>query len=242
MKGIVLAGGNGTRLLPITKVISKQLLPVYDKPMIYYPLQTLKSMGIKEVAIITKSVDEHAFRGLLGDGSEYSMKIEYFTQDEPKGIAEAFIICEEYIRGEFVTLILGDNIFITERIPIPINNTIYTYHVKHPEQYGVAIIGDYENLITVVEKPTTYMSSNAVVGLYTFDHTVSDKAKKLTPSKRGELEITDIINMYIEDDNIHACELSASSAWFDCGTVDDLNSCSNFIRSMRERTTIQLGL
>lgn len=242
MRGIVLAGGNGTRLSPLTKVISKQLLPVYDKPMIYYPLQTLKSMGVTEVAIITKSCDREQFHNLLGDGSSHGMEFRYFTQDEPRGIAEAFQICRSFIGEDDVALILGDNIFITDSIPTPVANTVYGYKVKDPNQYGVARLNSYDELIGVVEKPIEWVSDIAIVGLYVFDSTCVQKADKISVSRRGELEIADVINQYILEDSINIEILPSSAAWFDCGTIKDLNDCSNLIRALRERTNIKLGL
>lgn len=243
-KGIVLAGGFGTRLHPLTQVISKQLLPVYDKPMIFYPLGTLKQMQLTDIAIIVKKGDKELFERLLGDGRDYDMHFTYFEQEKPNGVAEAFIICEDFLEQEGAVLILGDNIFATVMQPvIPDDfNYIFGYRVKNPERYGVIVydgLGDKR----VIEKPKTHISDIACVGLYAFDNTCVERAKQLTPSKRGELEIADLINSYCENrKSIFEIKLPDGAAWFDCGNVDELLECSNYLRALKNRTNIKLGL
>ena len=234
MKGIVLAGGNGTRLHPLTKVISKQLLPIYDQPMIHYPIATLKNLHVTDIAIITKPEDRAMFEKQLGDGSDFDLNFTFLIQREPKGLPEAFIIAEEFIGDDNICLILGDNVFIGEPSVIG-TNQVFGYNVNNPEQYGVF---DFENH-KVVEKPKEHVSDFACVGFYRFDNTVVERAKTLKPSARGELEIVDLINSY---EDMRYAELKPSVAWFDCGTVDDLNECNNYLRALKHRTNIKLGL
>lgn len=240
-KGIVLAGGFGTRLHPLTQVMSKQLLPVYDKPMVFYPLGTLKQMGVTDVAIIVKKGDKKLFKHLLGDGSDYGMSLTYFTQEHPNGIAEAFIICEEFIGDSDVALILGDNVFCADMsiMPLTEDNFTFGYKVKHPERYGVVVHDKNSDHVTVVEKPREFVSDTACVGLYCLDNTCVKKAKQLQPSDRGELEIADLLNMY---PNLCCYYLPETAAWFDCGDIDELNECSNYLRALKKRTNIKLGL
>jgi glucose-1-phosphate thymidylyltransferase len=234
MKGIVLAGGNGTRLSPLTTVVSKQLLPVYNKPMIYYPLDTLKKLHIKDVLIITKPEDRALFEKQLGDGSQFGMNFTFYIQRKPSGLPEAFIIGEDFIGNDSVALILGDNVFIGHP-GNPFVNNVFGYKVTNPEQYGVF---DFKNH-KIVEKPKEHVSDWACVGLYVFDNTCVEKAKNLKPSARGELEIADLINSY---DEVKFSKLRDHVAWFDCGTFDDLNECSNYIRALKKRTNIGVGL
>lgn len=247
--GIVLAGGKGTRLSPLTLAVSKQLLPVFDKPLIYYPVDTLKKFGIKEVLIICMPDQVDLFKKALGDGARWGMKISYAIQEVPRGLADAFILGEEFINNRSVTLILGDNIFVgnnfIEKSKREIEkrgaNMIYGYHVQNPQQYGVIeFVGD--SVSKVIEKPQTPPSNYACVGLYAFDHTAVEKAKAVKPSPRGEIEIVDIINQYIDEQNLSFWKLDEGEAWFDCGTMDDLIDCGNYIRALQKRANIRIGL
>lgn len=241
MKGIVLAGGKGTRLLPTTRAVSKQLHCVYNKPMIYYPLQTLKDMGIREILIITADAQQYRlFFEQLKHGERYGLKLEYAIQKNPGGLPEAFIIGEDFIKNDDVTLILGDNVFITNSKIEAIPNTIYTYKVKNPSAYGVAEIDNNNKLIKIVEKPTEYVSDNAVVGLYVFTNIAIDLAKKLTPSKRGELEIVDLIKKIDDVEGVNVQEFEGF--WFDCGTHNDLLDCANLVATIEHRTNKTVGL
>ena len=241
MKGIILAGGKGTRLYPLTKTISKQLLPVYNKPMIYYPLQTLKDMGIKEILIITADSQQCGlFQNQLRHGESFGLKLQYAIQENPGGLPEAFIIGEDFIGNDDVTLILGDNVFITNSKIEAIPNTIYTYKVKNPSAYGVAEIDDNNKLIKIVEKPTEYVSDKAVVGLYVFTNIAIDLAKKLAPSKRGELEIVDLIKKIDDVEGVNVEEFEGF--WFDCGTHNDLLDCANLVATIEHRTNKIVGL
>jgi glucose-1-phosphate thymidylyltransferase len=235
MKGIILAGGKGTRLYPLTKGISKQLLPVYKQPMVFYPLKTLIDMGIKDILIIVSSVLQLTlFKQYLGEGDNYGVNLTYKIQNEPKGLAEAFIIGEEFIGNDNVTLILGDNVFLT---PYPINpmpNTIFTYKVKNPEAYGVVTTNEDGWITNLVEKPTEYISDDAVVGLYIFTNLAVELAKKVQPSARGELEIVDLIKLMDDEEGVAAEPMDG--VWFDCGTHDDLLECAEFIRALDKRT------
>ena len=242
MKGIVLAGGKGTRLYPLTHTISKQLLPVYNKPMIYYPLQTLKDMGITEVLIITADLQQcRLFQDQLKDGSQYGLKLEYTIQEKPGGLPEAFIIGEDFIGvNEDVALILGDNVFITNKELKAEANTIFTYKVKNPSAYGVAEVDDKGNLVRIVEKPKEYVSDTAVVGLYVFTHAAISLAKGLEPSERGELEIVDLISKLNDEEGLSIQELDGF--WFDCGNHDDLLECANLVKAIEHRTNKKVGL
>lgn len=250
--GIVLAGGRGTRLRPLTNAVSKQLLPVYDKPLIYYPLDTLRKFDIKEVLIICMPDQIDLYRKSLGDGSKWGMKFNYTKQEEPRGLADAFILGESFINGRNVTLILGDNIFIGNNFVknskklIQKNgaNMIYGYKVQNPQQYGVIEFDPVNvyNVKKVIEKPKNPPSNYACVGLYAFDNTAVEKAKRVKPSPRGEIEIVDIINQYIDGGNLQFWKLDDGEAWFDCGTMDDLLDCANYIRALKHRANISFGL
>jgi len=241
MKGIILAGGKGTRLYPLTHTISKQLLPVYNKPMIYYPLQTLKDMGIREILIITSDAQQcRLFQNQLRHGEAYQLKIEYAIQEKPSGLPEAFIIGEDFIGDDDVTLILGDNVFITNTKLKVQPNTIYTYKVKNPSAYGVAKLDEDGSLVDIVEKPTEFVSDDAVVGLYVFTNIAIDLAKKLTPSKRKEFEIVDLIKKIQEAEGVDVEEFEGF--WFDCGTHNDLLDCANLVATIEHRTNKIIGL
>lgn len=248
MKGIVLAGGSGSRLFPMTLGVSKQLIPIYDKPMIYYPLSTLMSAGINEVLFISTPRDLPLIEGLFGDGTKWGCRFEYKVQEEPKGIAEAFIIGEEFIGNDEVALILGDNIFSGFNVTKPHRNEfmveygiIYTYKVFDPQRYGVAEINKHGMVKSIIEKPKKPKSNLAVTGLYFYDNSVVKKAKTLKPSERGELEITDINNLYLNNVDLHNITIPAGSAWLDAGTVESLHQASQYIHSIQERQGIMLG-
>lgn len=251
MKGIVLAGGSGSRLFPVTKYISKQLLPVYNKPMIFYPLSTLINSGIKDILIITTSKDYCKFKELLGSGSKLGLNvsIEYRIQNKPNGIAEAFLIGEDFISNDSVTLILGDNLFfgknVIEGLKIAqkrnFGATIFTFRVKEPEQYGV-INYSYDGFIkSIEEKPKNPKSNWAVTGLYVYDNTVIEKAKQLKPSLRNELEITDINNMYLQEKQLFVEKLKEGNIWFDMGTFESLLAASNFVQAIEQRQGYEIG-
>jgi glucose-1-phosphate thymidylyltransferase len=236
MKGIILAGGKGTRLQPLTNTISKQLLPVYNKPMIYYPLQTLVSMGIEDILIITADhIQCRLFQEQLKDTH---LNIEYVVQGQPRGLADAFIIGERFLDGSDVCMILGDNVFIQTTDLCPIPNTIYTYKVKDPSAYGVIDVKE-GIIMDIVEKPQHFISNDAVVGLYVFNNTCVEYAKQLKPSKRGELEIVDLIKKILENENVRVHNLDGF--WFDCGNPDDLLDCANLIRAIEHRTNTTIG-
>lgn len=246
MKGIILAGGSGSRLYPITKAVSKQLLPVYDKPMIYYPLSTLMLGNIKDILIITTPYDAESFKRLLGDGSDFGINLSYAVQEWPNGIAEAFIIGKDFIGDDNVCLILGDNIFygngLTDKLITGFKNaglndcaTIYTYKVSDPERYGVATTNLLGDCISIEEKPKNPMSNNAVVGLYVYPNNVCDFVKDLNPSERGELEITDLNEMYLSKKALKVIELGRGFAWLDTGTHESLMEASNFIETIEKR-------
>ncbi len=246
MKGIILSGGAGTRLRPLTTVVSKQLLPVYDKPMIYYPLSTLLNADIREIALISTPQAVPQFKELLGDGSRFGVSITYIIQDSPAGIAQAFILAEDFIGKDSVTLILGDNIFhgadrtITDCIQIFTSGcSLFGYKVKDPTQYGVATFNEYNQILKVVEKPIKPESNIAITGLYVYDNTVIQKAKSLKPSIRGELEITDLNNMYIH--NSLAKLYTLNGAWLDMGSPDGLLQASNYVKTLQERQGIQIS-
>ena len=235
MVGIILAGGSGTRLGELTRAVSKQLLPVYSQPMIYYPLKTLIDMGISDILIIVASGQhESLFQKQLGDGSRYGINLTYRVQEKPNRLAEAFIIGEDFIGKSNVTLILGDNVFLVNEPIQAYPPTIFTYKVKNPAAYGVATLNMYGELEDIVEKPKEFISDNAVVGLYVFDNECVEYAKKLKPSERGELEIVDLIKAIKEDYHIDVQQINGE--WFDCGNVDDLLECSEFVRALTKRT------
>lgn len=243
MKGIILAGGSGTRLYPLTKAISKQIMPVYDKPMIYYPLSVLMLAGIKEILIISTPRDLPVFQELLKDGSELGMKFEYKIQEQPNGLAEAFIIGEEFIRDESVALVLGDNIFFGQGFSPVVKKAanlekgaeIFGYLVQDPRAYGVVEFDENNSVLSLEEKPEIPKSKFAVPGLYFYDNSVVEKAKNLKPSKRGELEITDLNRIYMEEKNLKVNLLGRGFAWLDTGTHASLLEASNFIATIQNR-------
>ena len=247
MKGIILAGGDGTRLSPVTISYSKQLLPVYDKPLIYYPLSTLMNLDIREILIICKSNQLKNFQNLLGDGAQFGLNIIYKIQDEPRGIAEAIIIGSEFIKNDSLALILGDNIFHghnlnRKKLFFDKKNDamIFLYKVQNPDQYGVTNFKK-NRLISIHEKPKHPTSNQAVTGLYFYREGVVKYAKKLKPSKRGELEITDLNNLYIKKNKMSYIELSETSVWFDAGTTSALLSASEYVKAIQERNNILIS-
>lgn len=248
MKGIVLAGGTGSRLWPLTLSVSKQLLPIYDKPMIYYPISTLMLAGIREILIITTPHDQSQFKELLGDGSELGVSFKYATQPEPKGLAQAFTIGEEFLSGESCLMILGDNIFhgaglgrdLVRELPST-GAHIFTYEVSNPSDYGILEVGQYGNPVSITEKPADYISNLAVTGLYFFDSKVSEVAKNIQPSARGELEITSIIDHYLQLGTLTFTRLSRGAAWLDTGNPDSLNDAAAYVRIIEDRTGLKIA-
>ncbi len=248
MKGIVLAGGSGTRLHPLTLAVSKQLMPVYDKPMIYYPISTLISAGINEILIISTPQDVPLFQKLLGDGSQIGCSFQYKSQVEPNGLAEAFLIGESFIGKESVALILGDNIFYGTGLSNLLKNNInpkggivYAYHVNDPERYGVVEFDENQNAISIEEKPKVPKSNFAVPGIYFYDNTVVEKARNLEPSKRGELEITDINIAYLNEKQLSVSVLDKGTAWLDTGTFNSLMQASQFVEVIEQRQGLKIG-
>lgn len=246
MKGIILAGGTGTRLYPITKVVSKQLTPLYDKPMIYYPLATLIESGIKEILIITTPEDKERFKELLGNGSDYGITIEYKEQEKPEGLAQAFIIGEDFIGNDSVVLTLGDNVFsgvnLINKIKKATKNgsTIFGVEVDNPERFGVIELNN-NKVISIEEKPKKPKSNIAITGLYIFDNKVIEIAKKIKPSKRNELEITDVINEYLKENKLNVELLNKNDKWFDTGTPESLFEATQYVRNYQIKNNKQIG-
>ena len=248
MRGIILAGGTGSRLWPTTIGVSKQLIPIYDKPLIYYPLATLMLAGIRDILVITTPSDQEVFRKLLGDGSNLGMNLSYAVQNKPEGLAQAFIIAEGFISEENVALILGDNIFHGSglgrdlaKCTEPDGALIFGYEVTDPQRYGVAEVDSQGNVISIEEKPETPKSSWAIPGLYFFDNSVIAKAKGVQKSSRGELEITSVLDMYREERKLKLSILARGTAWMDCGTVNSLNDACNYVRVIEERQGFKVG-
>ena len=243
MKGIILAGGTGKRLWPITLATSKQLLPIHNKPLIYYPISILMQSNIRDIAIITTSDDKVSFQKLLGDGSQFGLKFSYLVQENPGGIAQAFIIAKNFIGADNVGLILGDNLFygsgLFEILPkglIAKGSKIFTYHVSNPSDYGVLTIDENGNPMEIEEKPKNPKSNLAITGLYFFDNKVIGYAEKIKPSARGELEITEIMQIYLDNDDLHYINLPSGTAWLDTGTPNSLSDATQFVRVMEDRT------
>lgn len=249
MKGIILAGGKSTRLYPITKAISKQIVPVYDKPMIYYPLSVLMLAGIREVLIISTERDIEFFKGLLGNGDQLGMKFSYKVQKQPGGIAEAFIVGEDFIEKDSVCLVLGDNIFygqgfsdvLKEACNLEVGGNIFAYYVKNPSAYGIVEFNEKNKVVSLEEKPQQPKSNYAVPGLYFYDNSVIDIAKSIKPSERGELEITDINKEYLNREQLNVKVLGRGFAWLDTGTHDSLLEANNFVQAVQKRQGLYIA-
>ena len=248
MKGIILAGGSGTRLYPITQGISKQIMPVYDKPMIYYPLATLMMAGINEILIITTPEDQDQFRRLLGDGSHFGCRFTYTAQETPRGLADAFILGADFIGDDAVAMILGDNIFYgyglgaqLKELTDPDGGAVFAYHVADPERYGVVEFDDHKHAVSIEEKPERPKSNYAVVGLYFYDNDVVEIARSVRPSPRGEIEITDVNREYLRRGSLRVGVLDRGTAWLDTGTFNSLMQAAEFVRVIEERQGLRIG-
>lgn len=248
MKGIILAGGTGSRLWPLTRGVSKQLLPIYDKPMIYYPLSTLMLAGIRDILVITTPSDQASFVHLLGDGSQIGVNIQYLTQEKPEGIAQAFTLGADFIGKESVTLILGDNVFhgaglgkSLNSLVDPVGALIFGYRVSEPQNYGVVTVDSDNRVISIEEKPANPKSNLAIPGLYFCDNTVVQRASVQKKSARGEIEITAVLNSYLNDGKLELITLPRGTAWLDCGTVDSLQDASNYIAAIEQRQGFKIG-
>ena len=248
MKGILLAGGNGTRLKPLTNLISKQLLPIYDKPLIFYPLSVLMMAGVREIAIVIKADQKSFFESLLGQGSDFGISITYFVQEKPEGIAQAFLICREFIKNQPAMLVLGDNIFYGPGFGVSLEQMetvkgaqIFAIRVDDPSQYGVVEIDSDGKIIEIVEKPLESKSKLAIPGMYFFDSSVTSRAEKLTKSERGEFEITSLIETYQKDNSLKLNILPRGTTWFDCGTVNSMCDASSYVRVIEEKQGLKIG-
>jgi glucose-1-phosphate thymidylyltransferase len=249
MKGIILAGGAGTRLYPLTKSISKQIVPIYDKPMIYYPLSVLMLAGIREILVISTPKDLHLYEDLFGNGEQIGLKISYKEQPSPDGLAQAFLLGEEFLQGDEACLVLGDNIFygynfgkiVEDAAKLKEGAIVFGYYVTDPERYGVAEFDDAGKVLSIEEKPKSPKSNYAVTGLYFYDNTVVAKAKMLKPSVRGELEITDLNRLYLQEDSLKVSLLGRGMAWLDTGTHDSLLQASNFISTIEQRQGLKVA-
>lgn len=248
MKGIILAGGSGTRLYPITKGISKQLMPIYDKPMIYYPLSTLMMAGIREILIVTTPDDQSQFQRLLGNGSDWGVRLEYAVQEAPRGLADAFIVGADFIGEDKVAMVLGDNIFYghgfgesLKNCANPDGGVVFAYQVSDPERYGVVEFDKDMKVVSVEEKPEKPQSNHALVGLYFFDNDVVEIAKNVQPSSRGEIEITSVMDAYLQRGTLQVEIMDRGSAWLDTGTFGSMNDASEYIRVIEKRTGLKIG-
>ncbi len=248
-KGIILAGGSGTRLYPVTMGVSKQLLPIYDKPMVYYPLSVLMLAGIREIAVITTPHDQEQFQRTLGDGSQWGVELTYIRQASPDGLAQAYLLAEEFLAGSPSAMVLGDNIFFGHGLPQLMadadeqaeGGTVFGYHVSDPERYGVVDFDDDGNVKAIIEKPDVPPSNHAVTGLYFLDGTASERAARVQPSDRGELEITSLLEDYLEDGLLSVKRMGRGYAWLDTGTHGSLLDAGNFVRTLEKRQGLQTG-
>ena len=248
-KGVILAGGSGTRLYPITHSLSKQLLPLYDKPMIYYPLSVLMLAGLREIAIITTPADRDQFRRLLGDGSDWGMAFTYITQPKPEGLAQAYLLAEEFLGGAASTMVLGDNVFFGHDLPVllarggerPRGGTVFGYQVRDPERYGVVEFAADGTVLSIEEKPAVPKSNYAVTGIYLLDGEAPARARGLRPSARGELEIADLLNLYLREGLLEVQRMGRGYAWLDTGTHASLLDAGNFVRTIEERQNLKIG-